>query len=148
MMYLNDFLQANSLSNVAPGPPGIDELYLGKAREEFRKAIRRRSMLILDNLGIHVKMKELSVYPLYNYCRKQKFGTHRISRLWCQHICTRLFPLWQSRVDQAYEIALRYREKEFVDEVFKQAQKWGYVREDEKEDILGLWFRSIDQNPK
>ena len=59
-------------------------------REDLNRAIHRQSTMLLDNIGIRIRMEDLPSYPLLRGWRRIYYGTGWLSRLWCWHIRPRI----------------------------------------------------------
>ena len=99
--------------------------------EVFAEGVRRQSLLILDNVGIMVRMDELPGVVAFYAAKRLRYGDNWKTRLWGRKVRGVLFPGLQADVELIWDNAQQQRQREFWTEVMKQGREMGYVYEPE-----------------
>lgn len=103
---------------------------LEEAQAQFAEGIKRQSLLILDNVGIHVRYSDLPSYELLEQCRKALEGTGLLSRFWCRRLRPRLLPDCQATIEYANDQINYQMRREFIDAIMEQGRSLGLTNED------------------
>jgi hypothetical protein len=94
------------------------------AIDAFVKVCERQNWdLLYDNLGIRIDVGSLPTYPFYAEAHRDRYGTHWLSRLWCQHIRRLFVPTIHKRVLARYLYVEMHHKQEFMNAVLAEGQK-------------------------
>ena len=85
------------------------------------EGIRRGSHLLLDNVGIHVRMSDTPSWALREALHRVMFGRGRLERFWCLSVRPWLMPRWQAQVEAAWERAGDLTRAELLAATLEQA---------------------------
>jgi hypothetical protein len=88
--------------------------------QHLAEAVRRQSLVMLDNVGIRVDVRKLPAASALHSARRRKNGTHWLARVWCQTLRPILAPAKQKAIDAAFDAAQVRVQTEFMDAVLRQ----------------------------
>ena len=94
--------------------------------EMFAEGVYRHSLLILDNVGIMVKLDELPGAAAFNAAKRLK--DHWKTRRWGRKVRGVLFPGLQADVELIWDSVQQQQQREFWAEVMRQGREMGYVQ--------------------
>ena len=92
---------------------------------DFALGLHRQSNLILDYVGIHIRMSSLSSWAAKEQAYADLYGTHWLSRLWCRHIRPQLKPGQQAAIEARYERLGQKVKQEFMLAVLEKGLEIG-----------------------
>ena len=86
---------------------------------QFAKGIHRQVAMLLDNVGIRVRLADCPSHPAYQFWKYRRYGYNWLSAMWCQHIRRWLFPKRHQAVVEKYEAAKAQIQQEILNAVMK-----------------------------
>ena len=90
---------------------------------DFVVAIHRKSTMLLDNIGIRIKVEDLASWPIYHALRRQYYGTHWLSRLWCQCARKHLAPGTHRLIERAFDLSLALLQRQLLEAVLAKGEE-------------------------
>lgn len=80
----------------------MEDFSVGDFFDGFPEVIKTQAASLLDNIGIRIDRRTLPSWKEYEFAYNNWFGTHWLSRLWCQNLRRAFAPIAHIKADIAY----------------------------------------------
>ena len=100
---------------------------------ELGLSLYRQSTLMWDNLGIHINTADLPTAETHKAANRVYYGTHWLSRIYCQRLRPRLQPRKHAELKAAWQQAQHEHQQAFMLAVLEKGTEAARAMRDEPE---------------